>query len=242
MRNPKWHRDEIILALDLYFDTHRGSIDARNPKVIALSKLLNELPIHNNHREETFRNPNGVSLKLSNFLSLDPDYTGKGMEASSTLDKQIFLEFYNNRNLLHTISEKIRSVIQIPSLLLAISAIEDEEDEVQVQEGQTLYKLHKFNERKPKIVALKKKDSLKKYGKLCCEVCDFDFHQKYGDLGKGFIECHHKQPLATISLANTAIDDLALVCANCHRMLHRKTSVLTIEELRAELNQHKTPR
>ena len=36
MRNPKWHRDEVILALDLYFDDELGSVDASNPKIIAI--------------------------------------------------------------------------------------------------------------------------------------------------------------------------------------------------------------
>ena len=45
MRNPKWHRDEIILALDLYFDKDLGTISSKNPKIIALSELLNKLPI-----------------------------------------------------------------------------------------------------------------------------------------------------------------------------------------------------
>src|SRR5690606_40837895 len=63
MRNPKWQRDELILALDLYFDLEPGQIHARNPDVIALSDTLNQLPIHGNKREfEKFRNPNGVSL------------------------------------------------------------------------------------------------------------------------------------------------------------------------------------
>ena len=81
MKNPKWHRDEIILALDLYFDKDLGSIDARNPKIIALSELLNKLPIFDyKPDQETFRNPNGVTLKLSNFKALDPYYEGKGKE------------------------------------------------------------------------------------------------------------------------------------------------------------------
>lgn len=58
VRNPKWHRDEIILALDLYFDVNRGSIDARNPKVIALSETLNKLPLFSIRPDEKrFRNP-----------------------------------------------------------------------------------------------------------------------------------------------------------------------------------------
>ncbi len=44
MRNPKWHRDEIILALDLYFSSDRGSIDDKNSKIIQVSKILNDRP------------------------------------------------------------------------------------------------------------------------------------------------------------------------------------------------------
>ena len=44
MRNSKWHRDEIILALDLYFSSDQGSIDSRNKKIVQLSEVLNALP------------------------------------------------------------------------------------------------------------------------------------------------------------------------------------------------------
>lgn len=71
MRNPKWHRDEIILALDFYFKIEPGQIHSRNPKVIELSELLNRLPIHENRPDAgKFRNANGVGLKLSNFLAI----------------------------------------------------------------------------------------------------------------------------------------------------------------------------
>ena len=98
MRNPKWLRQEIILALDLYFDSERGGISASNSKVIALSEKLNELKLDVERTDiERFRNPNGVSLKLSNFLAIDPTYIGKGMKKGSKLDKLIFEEFFSNR-------------------------------------------------------------------------------------------------------------------------------------------------
>ena len=86
MRNPKWHRDEIILALDLYFKTEPGQIHARNPDVIELSEILNKLPIHDERPDHVkFRNANGVGLKLSNFLAIDPEYLGKGMTSFTTM-------------------------------------------------------------------------------------------------------------------------------------------------------------
>jgi predicted HNH restriction endonuclease len=48
------------------------------------------------------------------------------------------------------------------------------------------------------------------------------------------MEAHHTQPLAEIEEddASLSIDDLALLCANCHRMLHRHKPWLTVEQLR----------
>lgn len=62
---------------------------------------------------------------------------------------------------------------------------------------------------------------IKNGGKLLCECCDFDFFQNYGEVGFKFIECHHKTPIS-FGKRITKINDLALVCSNCHRMLHRK--------------------
>lgn len=62
MKPPKWHRDEIILALDLYHNIESREMDSKNPKVIAVSEILNKLPIHKERIDSTkFRNPNGVS-------------------------------------------------------------------------------------------------------------------------------------------------------------------------------------
>ena len=56
-----------------------------------------------------------------------------------------------------------------------------------------------------------------------CMICGFDFGQKYGELGKGYIEVHHIKPLATLEqeVVINPETDLICVCANCHRMLHR---------------------
>ena len=75
-------------------------------------------------------------------------------------------------------------------------------------------------------------------GRLKCESCDFDFVTAYGALGSEFIECHHKIHISSGErLTNPG--DLALVCSNCHRMLHRKLendSYHTIETLKEIIN------
>lgn len=237
MRNPPWHRDEIILALDLYSRLDQGQIHSRNPEIQELSRLLNRLPIFDVKPDEArFRNPNGVGLKLSNFLAIDPTYKGKGMSSFSLLDKQVFEEFQFDEERLHRLAERIRQVANDPILPNQLYLIPEEEegmDKHQVMEGAVIYKLHKFRERDSSIVKRKKVIEFQKNGKLLCEACTFDFHQTYGELGFKYIECHHRTPLAEFSSkTKTTLVDLALVCSNCHRMLHRRLDILSIEGLR----------
>lgn len=69
-----------------------------------------------------------------------------------------------------------------------------------------------------------------------CRVCDFDFGNTYGDLGKGFIHVHHITSLSQIR-ENYSVDpikDLIPVCPNCHAMLHIKQGEpLSVSELKA---------
>ena len=68
---------------------------------------------------------------------------------------------------------------------------------------------------------------------LNCEICGFSFLENYGEIGQGYIEAHHKNPLAeTKGQRKTKREDIALVCSNCHKMLHRGSQVLQVEELK----------
>jgi hypothetical protein len=100
-------------------------------------------------------------------------------------------------------------------------------------EGSELRVLHRRKERNRKAVQRKKEQVLAAHGRLCCEVCDFDFQAVYGSLGEGFAECHHRVPLSELSAGHkTKLSELAIVCANCHRILHRCRRMMSIEELR----------
>jgi 5-methylcytosine-specific restriction protein A len=71
-----------------------------------------------------------------------------------------------------------------------------------------------------------------------CVVCGFDFGEVYGEWGKGFIEVHHLVPMSSMAKERMTDPktDLTVVCANCHRMIHRKRDVaLRIDELRAKI-------
>lgn len=89
-------------------------------------------------------------------------------------------------------------------------------------------------ERDPKA----RKACLKHHG-YDCTVCRFNFQSRYGELGKDFIHVHHLKPVA-LTDGEYEIDpvaDLRPVCPNCHAMLHRGDSVLSIEELKAKLTE-----
>jgi len=75
---------------------------------------------------------------------------------------------------------------------------------------------------------------LKKWGPdYCCEVCGFNFAKVYGAKGKKFIVAHHIEPIGSRHLPSmTGLEDLALVCSNCHAMLHTDNPPISPSKLR----------
>lgn len=105
-------------------------------------------------------------------------------------------------------------------------------------EGKTLERLHKLKERSSKVTELAKHRAKERFGKLVCEVCKFDFAEYYGELGVDFIEAHHTIPVSELEENHvTRIEEIALVCCNCHQMLHRRRPWLNINELKKILKQ-----
>jgi 5-methylcytosine-specific restriction enzyme A len=229
-RNPSWTHDELILALDLYL--RDGLLDDTDSRLIDLSDTLSALPIHSDQTyASTFRNPNGVALKLANFAALDPAYPGAGMRRGSQLDGEVWDRFNNDRASLHQLAELLRNGAANPGEFP--STVEEDEDEA--DEGRLLFRRHRRRERDQKLVAKKKAAVRKAKRTLVCEVCGFDFEKTYGSLGHDYIECHHIVPLSESGATKTRLPDLALLCSNCHRMAHRRRPWPTMDDLRALL-------
>lgn len=104
------------------------------------------------------------------------------------------------------------------------------------KEGKEKYITHKAKERNRKVVKEAKTKWLEQQnGVIKCSICEFDFHEKYGDRGLGFIEAHHTVPISTLkSECVVTIDDLVPLCANCHRMIHLRPW-LSIEEMKSQI-------
>ncbi len=96
------------------------------------------------------------------------------------------------------------------------------------KEGKKILLKHLVKERSISLV-IAFKNSLKSYN---CQICNFNFRDVYGDLGEGFIEAHHKKPIASLKEnEKVSIKDLMAVCSNCHRMFHKKTPLLRPKRL-----------
>jgi putative restriction endonuclease len=105
-------------------------------------------------------------------------------------------------------------------------------------EGEQKRRLHLLRERNPALVRAAKELRMRIDPELHCEVCGFSYIKFYGERGAEFIEAHHRVPLSKLtSTTKSRVEDLALVCANCHRMLHREPFV-DVEGLRAHIRPH----
>lgn len=101
-------------------------------------------------------------------------------------------------------------------------------------EGRRVFREASYFARHQKLVAEAKKE----HGFICM-VCKFDFEAVYGVIGRRFIECHHLREMADDEERETTINDVAVVCSNCHRMIHRDGRLRTIAEMRRLLERSK---
>lgn len=109
----------------------------------------------------------------------------------------------------------------------------DTDEDESALEGRWLFREHRYRERKASLVRKCKSLALKRDGFLRCEVCRMVFAEVYGGMGKQFIECHHTRPIEKMQPGEeTRIRDFALVCSNCHRILHLGGSLMTVQRLR----------
>ena len=99
-------------------------------------------------------------------------------------------------------------------------------------EGRKILVTHLRAERSRTLVNEKKKSVLRASGSLLCEACGFSFEEMYGEAGKDFCEIHHKLALSKNGPVKTSLGDLAVLCSNCHRMIHRVFPMLSVEEFR----------
>lgn len=114
------------------------------------------------------------------------------------------------------------------SLELEIQEPETPEELEARKEGKETLRSHLHRERLSYFRDQKLREAIKPYR---CEACEMTFEGRYGSIGKNFIEVHHKNPIAD-GERETKLEDLALLCSNCHRMIHKTENLSDIESFK----------
>jgi 5-methylcytosine-specific restriction protein A len=112
---------------------------------------------------------------------------------------------------------------------------DDVDESVTYSEGKAKKVLVNSYERNPHA----RKKCIDHFG-LNCQVCDFNFEKKYGELGRNFIHVHHIVDISSIGNEYSVdpIKDLVPVCPNCHAMLHKNKPAYSIDELKSILSRN----
>ena len=97
-------------------------------------------------------------------------------------------------------------------IMLDFSTINYSKNNCTIEEIKKKQLHEKFDRRGEVSLAVKKKKG------YTCEACGFSFENKYGEIGKNFIEVHHLI--------------LLFLCSNCHRMIHKLKDPSNLEQLK----------
>lgn len=215
--NPNWTRDETILALELV-QRHWPKIPSpESDEAKALSALLRRLPLHADAKKnDTFRNPYGVGLKLHQLASLHPDKADRqGLRPSKT-DQAVWSELGRYPDRTKTLADQITK----GAAVLEAEAAETFDDAAfEAVEGIVLVRVHRIRERAPGFRSRVMQRVEKLHGVATCEACNCTAIRA-DSVGRAMFEVHHLIPLAQAATTLTRLPDLALLCANCHRLIH----------------------
>ena len=172
-------------------------------------------------------------------LHLEPlDLNGNGALTRGYSAGNIASIRYDNK-LLPSESDLIQELQRMLSLYATYVAVrsgkvgESEElpDDVKTAQEARKFRWHRRAERNQKLA----RDAKKFHGSTC-QVCGFNFKERYGERGSGYIEAHHIVPFAQLAREPEPVllnpeTDFVVVCANCHRMLHRSNPPISPENL-----------
>lgn len=209
----------------------------RTIKEYSISKYANAIPTISSEMKDyginqtdlfEITDPMLIDKILLHPEFLKKDKRGNRMYSSALKHFKMYMKKFQDKETFkpHIASsiEEVKSEDQIPN-----------RDDLEYEEGKELLRLHKVRERDPKLIKDAKKRFRKLHGELFCEACGINFEKVYGERGKGFIECHHKKPLSKMKEGETTIvEDIGMLCSNCHRMIHR-IPMISIEELKLSL-------
>jgi len=220
--NPPWTRDETILALELFLSSPEKTPGPRDERVVSLSQELNAMPFRPMAaRLSTYRNPDGVAFKLQNLRQVA---TGKGLGNVSKIDRDLWAELGAQPAAVRRLARQIRNGIE--ELRTEVTpTVNESGDDTEFFEGRVLTEIHRRRERSRGLRrALLRK--LRANGQLTCALCGATAPCDDQSLDDAIFEVHHAIPLASSAERRTSVKDVVLLCASCHRLIHRLISRL----------------
>jgi hypothetical protein len=109
-----------------------------------------------------------------------------------------------------------------------------DKSDVSAVEGDPRMFFHLRRERDPALAEAKRNAVRTVIGRLECEACGFATDAAFPGLSGEVCEIHHRVPLSeACSGVETRLEDLAVLCANCHRAIHRTRPVMSVEQFRS---------
>jgi hypothetical protein len=104
------------------------------------------------------------------------------------------------------------------------------------EEGKKRLVTHLIKERARGLILAKRSAVRAEHGCLVCEACDLKSRDLLSPEGEACFEVHHRIPIGTLTeTRQTTVEELAMLCANCHRIIHRSDPMITVEKLRERL-------
>lgn len=173
-------------------------------------------------------------------LVLDPlDLTGNGDLTRGYCAGNIVAICYSTTDIPsdHIIRRDLNRLLNLYATYAAVkngdlSEGEEVPENIRSRQEVRKYRWHRRAERNSRLSA-----DAKKFHGSNCMVCGFNFEQRYGERGRDYIEAHHVVPFSELikEVEPVLLDprtDFVVVCANCHRMLHRTRPPLRPDELK----------
>ncbi|WP_228002458.1 HNH endonuclease [Nocardia australiensis] len=237
-----WKLEEQVLACDLLDQNGWRTIPERDSRTEDLSKLLRAQWVYAPSIPE-YRGTDSVHRKFEDLRTAHPDHEGARTRGGK-LSVHVAASFAKDPHKMRALAETLRQngqldlVLDLDEEYTDTSATEaaSAEEIVAAIEGKASQRLTRVYERDPKLRRRKIEQSRKERNSIACEVCGFDFEATYPGVGDGYVHVHHVVPLHTTGPVENTLDDLILLCANCHQMIHRPKQWLTPDELRAIFN------
>lgn len=220
--NPAWTREETILALGL-LARHGMKCPAKSSDDVGeLSALLGRCVIHPPHvRNATFRNRDGVYMKMQNLLSCDLQPGRKGL-LTTRMDRAVWKEFEGNPQAAIAAADTILATLNVLETLEKVEPVETRDEDDGYAEGGLALRTHRRRERARRLREKAIANARKGGAALRCEACGQTERTALGPAAEAEFELHHRIPLCDSgsSPAKTRLQDLAMLCASCHRLVH----------------------